>query len=219
MAAFKFSLIKKLKKEVIRESLQKEIRNISQRIDIATANKIGDIAVSVIKDFVSKGINPLNVGGKFPKYSDNYKNVIKSQIAFRKNRGNKTFGIPFFTEVSSLKTKKARKVEIAGLSQYALKVREQDKQKFKDKRISPVNLKLSGKFLEEFESRPKKTATGISIILGFFKSYGKKLETFHRNATNARPIIPINTEPLSAKVRKTILDRILPIIRNRMIRK
>ena len=191
MAAFKLSLIKKFKKEVIRESLQKEIRNMSQRIDMATANEIGDIAVSVIKDFISKGINPLNVGGKFPQYSRSYKDQIIGKAAFYTDDENRLRVFPPKSIAS----------------------------KFKDKRISPVNLKLSGKFLEEFESRPKKTATGISIILGFFKSYGKKLEKFHRDAINARPIIPINTEPLSAKVRKTILDRILPIIRNRMKRK
>lgn len=77
---------------------------------------------------------------------------------------------------------------------------------FPNKRPRPVNLELSGKFLDKLKA--KVSAGGRTISVGFFDSYGKKLEQGHREGANGqkeRPIIPDNSEQLAKSIRLAIL--------------
>lgn len=79
------------------------------------------------------------------------------------------------------------------------------KDKFPNKRARPVNLFLSGKFLKALKAFPK----SINIIsIGFFSSYGKKLERGHREGANGqakRPIIPQEGERFAKSINLLIL--------------
>jgi len=85
---------------------------------------------------------------------------------------------------------------------YPDKVREE----FPDKRRRPVNLKLSGKFLDALKS--KSSPSGNKITIGFFDSYGRKLEQGHRDGANGqpeRPVIPEGGELLAKSIRLSII--------------
>lgn len=74
------------------------------------------------------------------------------------------------------------------------------------KRNRPVNLYLSGKFLSMLKFRL--TPARKEIIIGFFDSYGKKLEQGHREGANGqreRPIIPSNGERFARAIQLSIL--------------
>lgn len=80
------------------------------------------------------------------------------------------------------------------------------KGKFPSKRTRPVNLYLSGLFLSKLTSRVSPAKGQITI--GFFDSYGRKLEQGHREGANgqpSRPIIPESSEALAKSIRLAIL--------------
>lgn len=77
--------------------------------------------------------------------------------------------------------------------------------KFPAKRNRPINLKLSGKFLNSFQVIVKK----INVLeYGFFSKYGKDLESGHREGVHGqppRPVIPDNSESLVKSLETLIL--------------
>lgn len=71
---------------------------------------------------------------------------------------------------------------------------------------SPVNLYLSGKFLNQL--RAQVSPVQGKILIGFWSDYGKKLESGHREGVNKqpkRPIIPADGERFTRPIRELIL--------------
>ena len=77
------------------------------------------------------------------------------------------------------------------------------------KRLRPVNLKLTGKFLEALKYTVKKTTNGYATTIGFFESKNQKKEEGHRKGANGqaeRPIIPQGGEKFSTVIQNEYLD-------------
>lgn len=74
---------------------------------------------------------------------------------------------------------------------------------YPDKRPRPVNLKLSGDFLDELEAQP---ATA-KVYVGFWDSLSKKKESGHREGVGgqpSRPIIPSKNEEFALSITKKV---------------
>lgn len=76
----------------------------------------------------------------------------------------------------------------------------------KRKPRTPVNLRLTGKFLSHLRA----TVSPVQgrIVIGFWSDYGKKLEDGHRNGAKGqpqRPTIPEENERFSKNIRSAIV--------------
>lgn len=91
---------------------------------------------AILKDMII-GISPVKGVGKWVKYSDSYKDVIKGVAAFRKV-GNRTFAIRSDDAGLSSKARRGRRDKISDLNAEFIANQSPKKQ------ISPVNLRLSG---------------------------------------------------------------------------
>jgi hypothetical protein len=81
------------------------------------------------------------------------------------------------------------------------------KKKFKGKRLRPVNLKLTGKFLRSLKHKVKPGG----VFVGYFNPLSKKKEQGHREEHNLqefRPTIPDRREKeeFAVRVQKVIFD-------------
>lgn len=168
MAITKFisAQIKK-NKEQLRRELQQELKRITDVIDAPMGKQIGEIAVTEMKSLISKGISTIEGGGKFPKYSDSYREAIK--------RGRYT-----------------------------------------GKKITPVNLKLTGDMLNSLDSTIRETGKGVDVFVGYFDSKEALKEQGHRESINSRPTIPIGSERFSVKLERKILDALVKILGTRL---
>lgn len=89
------------------------------------------------------------------------------------------------------------------------------KRKYPDKKDGPVNLKLSGEFLDSLTFRSKR-GKNAAIIIRFNRRKSEKKEDGHRKGVNKqpkRPIIPLRNETFTLRLRRLIKDRVLPIVR------
>jgi len=80
--------------------------------------------------------------------------------------------------------------------------------KFPSKRARPVNLTLSGDFLNDLTFRVKRVGAKISIQIGFFGRKSAIKEKGHREGANGqprRPIIPSKQEQYSRKVQQVVI--------------
>jgi hypothetical protein len=83
-----------------------------------------------------------------------------------------------------------------------------------DKKIRPVNLSLSGDFLDALEARPKRG--GVEV--GFWNRKFEKYEKGHREGANgqpSRPIIPDDTEKFSRSILRRIENAVKDIFRKK----
>lgn len=78
------------------------------------------------------------------------------------------------------------------------------------KKLRPVNLKLSGKFLKNLKHRVVSEKTGFGVSIGFRDKTSYKKERGHREKANNqafRPIIPqAKNEKWSARIQDIIID-------------
>lgn len=128
----------------------KRLKN--KAISSATARKIGQETIKLMKQDIAKGSSPISGHGKFSAYRNKYRDDIK--------RG-----------------------------------------RYKNKKLRPVNLKLSGDFLKELDYQP---ANGITEV-GFFDPINAAKERGHREQHNGqgfRPIIPATGEEFNRKIKK-----------------
>ena len=74
---------------------------------------------------------------------------------------------------------------------------------------SPVNLELTGQFLDALKYRVNNLTTGWSTTIGYLNSKKAQLkESGHREGVNGqpkRPTIPTSAEGFSAKIRKAFI--------------
>lgn len=88
------------------------------------------------------------------------------------------------------------------------------------KRNRPVNLNLSGKFLAGLKAKASPSRGQITV--GFFDTYGRKLEQGHREGANGqreRPIIPDRGEQLAKSIRLAIVKLYENAVRNYLSRR
>jgi len=117
--------------------VKKDLKNLKQlipKIRKTYVRKVrSGIGNQIIKKNISKGLSPVKGKGRFQKYSDSYKETIKGNVSFRKIKG-KVVPLPF-----------------------------PDASVFGLKKLTPVNLKLSGQMLSTFFTKVIKD----SLLIGF----------------------------------------------------
>lgn len=77
------------------------------------------------------------------------------------------------------------------------------------KQLKPVNLKVSGKFLDSLRSLSQKTKSGYAAVIGFTTKRSNLLETGHRDGANGqaeRPIIPQEGERFVTTIQQLYLS-------------
>jgi hypothetical protein len=114
----------------INKAFRKEIK----KIDI----------VSIILDLIKKGISPVfGAAARFKSYSVNYVKQIKGQIAFW-TRPNGTVGALEPLKLKELKSYRASPEARKENKENEKWVKDRSTKYFKGKKVSPVNLKVSG---------------------------------------------------------------------------
>lgn len=81
--------------------------------------------------------------------------------------------------------------------------------RFPSKRDRPVNLFLSGDFLNNLIFKPIKIKGSYSTIIGFFDSLSKKKEQGHREGAHgqpSRPIIPTGQEGFAQRIQRILFQ-------------
>lgn len=191
-----FSLkVKNLKK------LKDQLAELKAPVSEETAKEIGKTVVEEIKALIKRGISPIQSEGKFAPY----KAVGKVSQAKR-------------LKLTGKKSKKARKDLIKGAKQrgYPYTVQKQ----YPGKKISPVNLELSGSFLKDLTYKVSRAAKSFVSEVGYFDELSAKKEQGHREGANSqpkRPTIPTGgnefTERISSKINKILLGRLRSILK------
>ena len=77
------------------------------------------------------------------------------------------------------------------------------------KKLRPVNLTLSGAFLESLKGTVAKVKSGYAAVIGFSDKKSQKKEQGHREGANGqaeRPIIPQSGEKFSLVIQNVYLD-------------
>lgn len=186
MSGIDFSKFQSDVLRVMKSKSQKALASINNK----EKEVIGFAAIDEIKRLVSKGISPIAGNGRFEAYKG-----VSSAAALVKSVTSK---------VGRRSAKQSKK------SKYPYSVQN----KFPEKRERPVNLFLSGDFLNSLEV--KGTATGLLILIKDKLSIDK--ERGHREGSNGqprRPIIPIGSEEFSPSIYRRIVDTVTLVLRQK----
>lgn len=139
----------------IKRLLTKTERGLIPKVrkEFAKTYNLARIKRNILQDII-KGVSPVKGGGKWKRYSDSYKEVIRGKAAYRRMKNGKVvrFGTEAQLSAKELKAYRASKQAIATVkrNQKAAKALVNElnadfRRSMKPtKRISPVNLRLSG---------------------------------------------------------------------------
>lgn len=188
-------MAKKLDLNKLRYDLKKEIeRSIKPKVEDSIKQQdlvqVGVAACNRMVELISRGISPIEGKGRFPAY----------KWAGKLNDIRKKLGAKNSKKIS--RAIKATKYPYSAMDEYP------------NKRVRPVNLTLSGKFLEDLQPR----VSGKKLKIGYHDNLSSKKESGHREGVNGqpkRPTIPIGNEKLNASVYKEILNTLDSILRKK----
>ena len=180
------------------EKLRRDLARVSKMsadkaIRSLTRNDLLDVADATIdemKTMISKGISPIKGEGRFPAY------LWAGKKSLARKRGAK---------------KKALNREFSDKYPYSAM------KKFPGKKERPVNLKLSGDFLNALSARVGKSR----IDIGFFDKPFEDYELGHREGANGqpkRPIIPIKGEELSPSIYRRLVKTLQKVFDKKRIK-
>lgn len=183
--------------QALKASLNRELRRYKkegiEQMTAAERRIVGQAGLAAMLDYISKGISPIEGMGRFPGYkwvdriNAQLKAVSRSKSKRLVTRAKKRFAR------ANLKALQKTKYPYSAMRRYP------------DKKVRPVNLFLSGKFLRHVQLRfPNK---GVSI--GIYEQPYVKYEQGHREGVNTqpeRPIIPQGTETFSRNIMNKIID-------------
>lgn len=166
---FKITTSKKFKALTKKEGLTKKVRK--------EFSKRGPVKVkqAIIQDMI-KGISPVQGGGKWKKYSDSYKAVIKNTAAFRYINGkirawSVDDGVLSSSELTSFRASRQARRDNAANKRANKELIKKLNEKYHDdasptKSISPVNLRHTGGLHKSLVVRPSKLG-GKALIIQF----------------------------------------------------
>lgn len=172
------------------DKLRKQLEDLPRKVLLKANREVAKTIREKMLDLIKKGVSPIEGAGRFQEYkavTANRPAKEKLKLAkslLRKSKNNKV-----------RIEKKIERIKKGITVGYPESVRKD----FPQKRNRPVNLFLSGRFLKELEARVVQVD---KIKIGFFKSYGQKLEQGHREGANGqpeRPIIPLQNSEEFAK--------------------
>lgn len=155
--------VKKLQRDIQKQT-DIEAKNAIKSLRKDDLEEIGNNVIAEMKLLISKGISPIKEFGRFPAY----KWASAKSLARKSGSKKKTVDRQF-------------------QNKYPFSARR----KFPNKRERPVNLKLSGSFLENLITK----ITRNTIYIGFFKEPYTKYEQGHREGANTQPPRPIIPQP------------------------
>lgn len=84
--------------------------------------------------------------------------------------------------------------------------------KYPDKKNTPVNLKLTGKMLDQLKVTAIKLGSNPSFNIGYSSESAKKKELGHREGANGqpkRPTIPNENEEFAVSIQKIVVDEMI----------
>lgn len=171
----------------VRRELERKRFEINSKINQSDLREIGTSGRDKMLQLIKRGISPIANWGRFAEYKWAGK-VKQIQAEFGKKASKK--------KVGSIKS-----------SKYPYSKMEE----FPNKKVRPVNLTLSGKFLANLLVKTRDRR----ISIGFFEERYEKMEEGHREGANTqpkRPVIPTDREQLNASVFREMLlslDRVL----------
>lgn len=176
--------LSKVNANKLRYDIEKEIKRlfkteIEGQIKQQDLLKVGVAACNRMLELIARGISPIEGKGRFAEYkwAGNLK-AIKKQLGAKNSK------------------KIAKAIKSSKYPYSAMK-------KYPNKKVRPVNLQLSGEFLNDLQPRVQ----GKELTIGYHGKSALK-ESGHREGVNgqpSRPTIPIRNEKLNASVFKTIL--------------
>lgn len=178
--------MKKLERD-IKKASGLEAKQALQTLKNQELEGIGNGVIAEMRLLISKGISPIKGAGRFPAY--------------------KWAGVKFLARKSGTKKKQAdRQFQ----SKYPYSVQDE----FPQKKERPVNLTLSGEFLNNLIVKVKNKV----IEIGFFEAPWTKYEQGHREGSNGqppRPIIPISGEEFSPSIYRRLVKTIQSVFDRR----
>ncbi len=212
-------MAKKIK--AIKDDLLRYTAFIQESLDKPLAEEIGKEVVLAMLQLISRGISPIEGAGRFPAYKwAEFRNNLKKERgsvtkALRKNKKS-LFVLRRKNQRQLLQLQKnANKKQLGALS---------GKYPFTPEAIAlgkkprPVNLHLTGDFLNQLRSVVIGTAGKMGLEIGFFPGSrdangveASVKEQGHREGANGqpqRPIIPINTEDFNQSIQNAIFEKI-----------
>jgi hypothetical protein len=160
-----------IKVKVDTRQLEKNLKKITPVIQRNTARYLK----TAIPDFIRKGVSP--VKGRFQKYSESYRDAIKGKTAFWTSKNGK---IQSISTVSNKDLKSLRASTDARKQNRANKdFIKQHNSHLSGKKVSPVNLTLTGKMLNSFKVKIRNNK--ISLF------FSDKKAAYHNNGTDKIP--------------------------------
>ena len=193
------------------DDLLRYVAFIQDGLNNAVANRIGDAVVGTMLDLISKGISPIEGMGRFPEYkwAGFAKALRKEKAAINKALKSNQRSLFRFRRMNQRQLLIAQKQQnardISGL--LASKYPYSAMKKYPNKRVRPVNLYLSGAFLESLEAIVLGAAGQFTIEVGFFRDSEAIKEIGHREGANGqpeRPIIPVDREEFAQVIQDVI---------------
>lgn len=187
--------LSKLKRDLNREMKRIGLKTIEEGLTVQDKVQIGEELIEAIKDQVAVGISPILGRGRFEAYK-------AVGAASKILKGGK----------ATTKAGRARRRAFAQKTKqqgYPYTVRN----KYPSKRDRPVNLYLSGRFLNDLRAKALKRG----LEFGFYTELSALKEQGHREGANGqpqRPIIPIRNERLN----RSIYNRLIVSLARRIKR-
>lgn len=179
---FEFDL-SRFKRDIEAESKKKAQEQIS-KLNTAELMSIGMAAVDEMKSAISKGLSPIKGNGRFPAYKWAGKKALARKSGTKKR--------------SELNREFQNKYPYSAMNE------------FPDKKERPVNLKLSGDFLNNLKAKVMRG----KIYIGFFEQPWAKYEEGHREGVNGQPKRPIIPSDEDEQFSDTILRRLVKVVQS-----
>ena len=206
----------------IKDDLLRYLVFIQASVDKEVVEEIGIAVTVAMLQFIEKGISPIEGKGRFPAYKwAGFSRDVKKSQSFTKRQvreltsrakklakgGNKKRAQALRQDAATLAGYSKKAGQVAG-SKYPFSTEEYQKG---SKKLRPVNLFLTGKFLRALEYRLNGVAGRYNLEIGFFDSKEAVKEEGHREGANGqpeRPIIPINREDFAQVIQNEIWKRV-----------
>ena len=187
----------------VKVALRKYEKQVRQ--EVARSN-INEILRQNIIGSIKKGKSPVEGFGRFEPYSQSYRDAIKGKAAFwTKNGKVRAAGTVSNKDLKSLRASKGARRQNASNRRFA---KARAEQLFEGKKVSPVNMTLSGKMLKSFKIIRKIKRFSLTFILKFtdpkasYHNEGAKL--WHGGELPERRLLPREGESLN----RLILNRV-----------
>lgn len=182
----------------LKKEFEKIVEDTKKKLADDDMQTIGSACIELMKDLISKGISPIQGNGRFEGYKA--AGNLKTQKKVSKSlRGALRVGGGKGLQDIEVRRNLLASVKAEGMAKLGYPYSVQHK--YSDKKPRPVNLFLSGKFLESLIYKVNKKE--LKVVIQFDDKLSELKEQGHREGVNGqpkRPIFPINSESLAKSI-------------------